>query len=157
MEAHRRATAVALGSLHSELETLRTLHEKEMEAVRRAADEEHARLRQWCTAQLSAVETNRDALLGELAERREGLIATSDEQLARVVSEHRQQQAAMRKLLAQENERCSAARAEVLALTVASGNERLALHAEVLGRPHAKLTHARVPVPPYRAYLVSDP
>lgn len=47
------------------------------------------------------------------------------------VADHRDQQAQLRRLLAEESERCAAARAEVLAVSVAAGNERLALHAEL--------------------------
>ena len=41
------------------------------------------------------------------------------------------QMAALRQLLSEESERCAAARAEVLAVSLAAGNERLALQAEL--------------------------
>ena len=50
---------------------------------------------------------------------------------AGLVAEHRHQMAALRSLLDAEADRAAAARADVLAVTVAAGNERLALHAEL--------------------------
>ena len=131
LQMHRRATAVALRSLHAELEALRSIHTQELAAVRRAAEEEQARLRKWCQAQLDAVESNRDALLGQLTERRDDAVTAGDTQLAKVVAKHREQQAELRQLLAEESERLAAARAEVLAVSVAAGNERLVMHHEL--------------------------
>jgi hypothetical protein len=131
MENHRRATSVALRTLHAELETLKVLHVQELADVRREAEEEHARLRLWCEAQLEAAEANRDAILGEVSERRRESASSGDLQIASLVREHREQQASLRKLLAEEAERSAAAREEVLSLTIVAGNERLALHAEL--------------------------
>ena len=54
-----------------------------------------------------------------------------EDSYARLVAEHRHQMAALRSLLDAEAERAAAARADVLEVTVAAGNERLALHAEL--------------------------
>lgn len=132
--------AVQLRNLTVELDTLRAVHAGELEAVRRAAQEEHERLREWCGLQLRAVE--------EAQSRREATRAGDDSgnasgtQLARVVAEHRKQQAALRKLLDDETERCAAARAEVLAVSIAAGNERLALHAELARARRAATSRA---------------
>ena len=127
METQRQATAVTLRSLHAELAALRELHVRELEAVRRAADEEHTRLKEWCAAQLRAVADNRDAIVEHLAGQREGTAEASVAQLAKVEAEHREQQADLRKLLQEESERCAAARAEVISVSIAAGNERIAL------------------------------
>jgi hypothetical protein len=129
MENQRATTALALQTLQQELEALRAMHARELASVRRQAVDEHARLKAWCAAQLRAVEDNRDALLGQLAERRETSVAASGVQLSRLQAEHREQQSVLRKLLDEESERCASARAEVLAVTIAAGNERVALHA----------------------------
>ena len=131
MEAHRSSTALALRSMQEELVGLRELHNKELAAVRRQADEEHERLREWMTAQLQAVEANRDALLGSLAERREGEAKSSDSKMARMEREHKEQQQKLRALLAEESERLAAARQEVLNVSLQAGNERLALHTAI--------------------------
>jgi len=54
-----------------------------------------------------------------------------EDSYARLVAVHRHQMAALRSLLDAEADRAAAARADVLAVTVAAGNERLALHAEL--------------------------
>ena len=127
METHRRATAVALRSMHAELESLRSLHTREVQEVKREADEEHGRLRDWCAAQLAAVEANRDALMATLAEKREWHEKSSESQMEALQWKHAEQQQALRQLLAEESERLAQARQEVLNVTLAAGNERLAL------------------------------
>ena len=67
----------------AELAALRELHVRELEAVRRAADEEHTRLKEWCAAQLRAVADNRDAIVEHLAGQREGTAEASVAQLAK--------------------------------------------------------------------------
>ena len=72
--------------------------------MRTDAEAEQARLREWCEAQLRAVESNRDALLGELAERRESALQAGDVQINRVIDEHKDQQAALRTMLETETQ-----------------------------------------------------
>ncbi len=138
---HRASSGVALKALHAELLALRSLHAQEMHSMRAAAEGEHERVREWCTSQLRAVEENRDALLAELAQRREGQVAANDAALDKLTTEHREQQAALRKLLAEETERTAAARAEALSISISSGNERIGLQTQ-LSRMRQKLADA---------------
>lgn len=131
LEAHRRASGVALRSLHAELEGLRALHTREVEEVRQRAEDEKTRMREWCAAQIAAVEANRDALLGELAERREGALAAGDLQVERLMAEHKKDQSAVRQQLTDESERCATARNEVRELQVCASNERLKMQVEL--------------------------
>lgn len=140
LERARSAAGVALRSLHAELETLRGLHADEMRAASEAAAAEHTRLREWCAAQIAAVESNRDALLAEVSQRRETTLAASDAQLEHLAAEHREQQTAIRRLLSEEAERCASARGEVLTLQVAAGNERIGLQTEVTRARHDAAT-----------------
>ena len=123
--------ALAVHGLRAELESLRRTHAQELEAVRSAADEEQQRMRSWCERQLEAIEGNRDAVLGAMAERREEVVSTHALQLAELQSDHKKQAATYRRLLADEQQRCAAARSEVLRVSIESGNERLALRAKL--------------------------
>lgn len=108
------AITAAVRSLHDELQSLRAVHAQELSAVKM----ENAQLRQWRR---------------ESKEESMGSSSThaADSELLHVLAEHQKQQALLRKLLDEETSRCAAARAEVLAVSIAAGNERLALHAEL--------------------------
>ena len=127
METHRRATAVAIRSLHAELESLRDVHKRDLEVLRRGIEEERAYLRDWCEAQLSAVVANREAELDKFAERGEDERAAGDSRIAAMQAEHAKQQLALRALLDEQVEQCAAARSEVLRVSVMAGNERVQL------------------------------
>ena len=127
LETHRQATAVALRSLQSELEALREVHAREIDAVRKAGQEELHRVREWCVAQVNALNSNRDAIVEQCSAERVGTATADFAQLARVEAEHREQQSALRSLLVQESERSAAARAECLAVSIAASNEKVAM------------------------------
>uniref|UniRef100_A0A7S3B7L3 Uncharacterized protein n=1 Tax=Haptolina ericina TaxID=156174 RepID=A0A7S3B7L3_9EUKA len=99
-------------------------HREELAAVQ-------AHLFETFSHQLAAVESNRDALLGEVAEQREATAAVSARQLAELQAEHRKQTVTYRRLLAEEQQRCAAARSDVLRLSIEAGNERLVMKAKV--------------------------
>ena len=105
----RAFTASALRSLHADVQALRAVHEREVEEIRAAAEEENAQLRKWCNARIAETEDSRNVLFEQLSQEREGAIAA--EVLSVKVAAERER-LALRTALASAKARASAAAAE---------------------------------------------